>query len=182
MRAPAILLSLLILVPTLVVAAEGGVNEESSLVGTDIDGISHEIITTGGVPFDISVRLSEEAGQNGTTVDWVTQICINSGVCHPPASQPLEKDESGNWTGTVIPDESATYLNWRFVLNYEDESKSIIPESGWGWKVWSDCWYDNGTWGGISTECQEDDESLPWISVPLLGTSMAMAALMSRRN
>ena len=117
MRAPAILLSLLVLVPTLVVAAEGGVNEESSLVGTDIEGISHEIITREGVPFDISVRLSEEADKNGTTVNWVTQICINSGVCYPPAIQPLEKGESGNWTGTVIPDESATYLNWRFVLN-----------------------------------------------------------------
>ena len=89
MRAPAILLSLLVLVPTLVVAAEGGVNEESSLMGTDIEGISHEIITREGVPFDISVRLSEEADKNGTTVNWVTQICINSGVCYPPAIQPL---------------------------------------------------------------------------------------------
>ena len=182
MRAPAVLISLLVLLPTLVVAAEGGVNEESALGGTDIESISHDISATEGVPFDISVRLSEEADQNGTTVDWVTQICINSGVCYPPASLPLEKDESGNWTGTVIPDESATYLNWRFVLNYEDESKSTIPESGWGWKVWSDCWYDNGTWGGASTQCQEADESLPWIPAPLLATSMAMAALMSRRD
>ena len=182
MRAPAVLISLLVLLPTLVVAAEGGVNEESALGGTDIESINHDIIATEGVPFDISVRLSEEADQNGTTVDWVTQICINSGVCYPPASLPLEKDQSGNWTGTVIPDESATYLNWRFVLNYEDESKSTIPESGWGWKVWSDCWYDNGTWGGPSTQCQEADESLPWISAPLLATSMAMAALMSRRD
>ena len=68
------------------------------------------------------------------------------------------------------------------MLHYEDESEVIVPEAGWGWTIWSDCWYDNGTWGGESTECQEDDESLPWISAPLAVALMAMAALMSRRD
>tara|TARA_Y100001935_G_scaffold199909_1_gene168190 strand:+ start:105 stop:680 length:576 start_codon:yes stop_codon:yes gene_type:complete len=182
MRARITLLAVLLLLSPVALASEGGVNEDSSLEGTDIDSISHETVSKEGVPFEISLRLLEEANQNGTTVDWVTQICVNSGVCYPPATQSLEKDESGNWTGAVIPDESATYLNWRFILHYEDGSKSTIPEAGWGWKVWSDCWYDNGSWGGPSKECQEDDESLPWISAPLLATSIAMAALMSRRD
>ena len=166
----------------MVATAEGGVNEESYLEGTDIDSISHDSISREGVPFEISLQLSEEGDQNVTMVDWVTQICINSGVCYPPATQSLSRTDSGSWLGTVTPDESVTYLNWRFVLHYEDESKVIVPEAGWGWKIWSDCWYDNGTWGGESTDCQEDDESLPWISAPLAVASMAMAALMSRRD
>lgn len=182
MRALTLLVALLLVLPTMVATAEGGVNEEFSLDGTDIDSISHDSISREGVPFEISLQLSEEGDQNVTMVDWVTQICINSGVCYPPATQSLSPTDSGSWLGTVTPDESVTYLNWRFVLHYEDESEVIVPEAGWGWTIWSDCWYDNGTWGGESTECQEDDESLPWISAPLAVASMAMAALMSRRD
>ena len=115
-------------------------------------------------------------------MDWITQICINSGVCYPPESQALTSDDGLLWTGQVIPVQTVTYVNWKFVLHHEDESEITIPESGFGWKVWSDCWWDNGSWGGVSTSCQDDEEGLPGPAAPLVALSLAMAALMARRD
>ena len=57
------------------------------------------------------------------------------------------------------------------------------PDSGFGWKVWSDCWFDNGTWGGPSTDCQEEDGGfLPGFAAPAAVAGLAMAALMARRD
>ena len=85
-------------------------------------------------------------------------------------------------TGQVIPVETVTYVNWKFVLHHEDESETTIPESGFGWKVWSDCWWDNGSWGGVSTSCQDEEEGLPGPVAPLAALSLVMAALMARRD
>ncbi|MBP72808.1 MAG: hypothetical protein CMA70_04410 [Euryarchaeota archaeon] len=188
MRNTSMILVLLLLMPTLTAVAEGGVNEASPLEGTDISilHISPQE-PQANVAYPIWLNLSEEADQNGTIVEWVTQICINSGVCYPPATQSLERDESGNWFGEIIPDDSASYINWRFVLHYEDQSEVTIPETGWGWKVWSSCWYDNGTWGGSTwndngDDCQSDEDGLPGPTAPLAALSLTMAALMARRD
>ena len=188
MRNTSIILVLLLLMPTLTAVAEGGVNEASSLEGTDIATLQIDTQEArANVAFNISLNLSEEADQNGTTVEWITQICINSGVCYPPNTQSLERDESGAWIGEIIPDDSVTYINWRFVLHYEDQSEVSIPETGWGWKVWSSCWYDNGTWGGsawsdLGDDCKPDEDGLLGPTAPLAALSLAMAALMARRD
>ena len=173
------MLVLLLLMPALTVVAEGGVNEQTSLEGTPISSVDSHSEASAGEPFDISVTITQEASENITSVDWITQICINSGVSYPPEAQALTSDDGLLWTGQVIPVQTVTYVNWKFVLHHEDESETTIPESGFGWKVWSDCWWDNGSWGGVSTSCQEDEEGLHGRAVPLAALSLVMAALMA---
>ena len=83
-------------------------------------------------------------------------------------------------------DDHVSYLNWKFVLVSEDGYETNIPESGFGWKLWSNCWYDNSTWGGNSSHCHEEEPieetpMIPNVAAPLTIASIAMAALMSRR-
>tara|TARA_Y100001960_G_C14766063_1_gene877041 strand:+ start:58 stop:606 length:549 start_codon:yes stop_codon:yes gene_type:complete len=163
-------------------AAESGVNEQFALEGTDIDSVEFQSVAPAGESFSISVHLSEEARENGTTVGWITQVCINSGVCYAPETHSLESEDGSIWTGAIVPDETVTYVNWKFVLQHEGESQTDVPETGFGWKVWSDCWHDNGTWGGSSTECQEERGILPGFSVSAAVFSTSMAALMARRD
>ena len=170
------------LMPALTAVADGGVNEQTSLEGTPISSVESHSEASAGEPFDISVTITQEASENITSIDWITQICINSGVCYPPEAQALTSDDGLLWTGQVIPVETVTYVNWKFVLHNEDESETTIPESGFGWKVWSDCWWDNGSWGGVSTSCQGDEEGLPGPAAPLAALSLVMAALMARRD
>ncbi len=164
------------------VAGESGVNEEISLEGTDIESISYQNMASAGSSFHISVQLTEEARENATTVGWITQVCVNSGVCYAPETHSLESEDGGAWYGSIVPDDAVTYVNWKFVLHHEDGSQTDVPVTGFGWKVWSDCWHDNGTWGGSSTECQEEDGILPGFSVSVVLASAAMAALMTKRD
>ena len=121
-------------------------------------------------------------GSNVTSIQWITQICINTGVCYPPEMNDMVPVDNDSYTATVDVDETASYINWKFVLHSEDGSDSTVPDSGFGWKVWSDCWWDNGTWGGSSTDCQEEDEGLPGFAAPAAAAAIAMAALMARRD
>ena len=177
---PLVLVS--ILAASLGAAAESGENEEVALEETDVDSISYQNVASAGEEFSISVRLSEEASGNGTTVEWITQICINSGVCYAPETRSLNSEDGSTWTGGVVPDDAVAYVNWKLVLHHGDGSQTDIPETGFGWKVWSDCWHDNETWGGSSTECRDKDGVLPGFSVSVALASTAMAALMARRD
>ena len=59
---------------------QGGFNEETSVEGTDIISIDYPHQASAGKSFGINVKLTEEAQNNTTTVNWITQICINSGI------------------------------------------------------------------------------------------------------
>jgi len=88
-----------------------------------------------------------------------------------------------SWGGTIVPGETVTYVNWNIEIQWEDGNSTSIPENGFGWKVWSDCWYDNGTWGGDSIDCQEaGSSSIPGFVTPLAIVSISMAALMVWRE
>ena len=121
-------------------------------------------------------------GSNVTSVQWITQICINTGVCYPPEMNDMVAVDNDSYTATVDVNDTATYINWKFTLHSEDGFESTVPETGFGWKVWSDCWWDNGTWGGSTTDCQEEDERLPGFAAPAAAAAIAMAALMARRD
>ena len=126
-------------------------------------------------------------GSNVTSVQWITQICINTGVCYPPETNEMVSVDNDTYTATVDIDDTAAYINWKFVLHSEDGSESTVPETGFGWKVWSDCWYDNGTWGGDSSVgiglCEPEDlDGLPGFAAPIAAAAIAMAALMARRD
>jgi len=115
-------------------------------------------------------------------MQWITQICINSGVCYPPETSDMGSEDGMTYSATVDVNDTATYINWKFVMHSEDGSESTIPETGFGWKVWSDCWWDNMTWGGPSADCQEEDGNLPGFAAPAAAAAIAMAALMARRD
>ena len=92
-------------------------------------------------------------------------------------------DEGDAWGGAIVPEETVTYVNWKIEIEWEDGNTTSIPENGFGWRVWSDCWYENGTWGGVSTECQPDDSSFTTgFATPLAIASMSLAILIIRRE
>jgi len=163
---------------------QSGQNEAASLDGTGIASIQHDQVLQATSGDDFPMSLTLEDGSNVTSVQWITQVCINSGICYPPETSEMLASEDGRvFTAGhgALPDSS--YINWKFVLLHEDGSERHVPEDGFGWKVWSDCWKDNGTWGGSSTECQGEDRGfLPGFVAPLAMTAIAMAALMSRRD
>ena len=66
--------------------------------------------------------------------------------------------------------------------SHDDGSSIDVPEQGFGWKHWSNCWWDNGTWGGTETHCQEEEGGLPGFAAPAAAAAIAMAALMARRD
>jgi hypothetical protein len=143
--------------------------------------------------FEMMVWVENET--NITSVEWVTQVCINTGVCFAPEIHEMAKvDDNGNYSEyryEIDIDNTASYINWKYFLHYQNDSQRDIPAEGFGWKVWSNCWWDNGTWGGSSTHCQEEAESLDfrpsWIwyammVLPVVAVAIAMAALMARRD
>jgi hypothetical protein len=73
-------------------------------------------------------------------------------------------------------------LNWRIDQVDNNDSVTRVPETGFGWKIWSDCWYDGEEWGGNDTSCMtEDDESLPGFILSLTLSSIIIAALIVQR-
>ena len=128
-----------------------------------------------------------EEDSNVTSIEWITQVCINTGVCFAPEVNEMAERDDGSFYFGVSVDETASYINWKFVLHHENGSEATVPETGFGWKVWSNCWWDNGTWGGSSTHCQEEAQEgraslLPGFAAPAAAAAIGMAALMARRD
>ena len=161
-------------------AGESGVNESTAFDDTGIASSQYADVIHENGQFDMSLTLEE--GTNVTSMQWITQICINSGVCYPPETNDMNSEDGLTYSATVDVNDTATYINWKFVMHSEDGSEASVPDTGFGWKVWSDCWWDNMTWGGSSTDCQEEDEGLPGFATPIAAAAIAMAALMARRD
>ena len=179
-----VVLSVLVLAMTSV-WAEGGTNESPALDGTSLVSVVTADAAVANEDFAITVELDAAAASNGTEVGWTTQVCINSGVCYPPETSVLFPDsDSRLWTGSIAVDEEASYVNWRIELYWPEGNDSSVPETGFGWKVWSTCWYDadSGEWGGSDAPCQEEEGGLPGFGATLGAASLAMAAFMSRRD
>ena len=176
-----LVLAVVLLLP--LATAESGVNESVDTEGTAIVSVDTAGVAPSNDEFGITVVLDDEAASNGTSVQWVTQICINTGVCYPPETSDLTADSGGkSWIGSVLMLDDSSYVNWRVELVWPDGDIQKVPDSGFGWKVWSDCWWDNGTWGGTSTHCQEEEGGLPGFAAPAAAAAIAMAALMARRD
>jgi len=183
MRQLLVLLTVAMLALSVSAAGESGVNESTSTEGTQIAYINHASLVQEGGVFDMYVTVN--SGSNVTSIQWITQICINSGVCYPPEINDMEAVDNDTYTATVDIDHTASYINWKYILHSEDDSQASVPESGFGWKVWSDCWYDNETWGGPSTDCQGVEgvgSLLPGFAAPAAAAAIGMAALMARRD
>ena len=165
--------------------AEGGANESAALDGTSLVSVVTADAAAANEDFAIIVELEADASSNGTEVGWTTQVCINSGVCYPPETVVLSPDSDGRlWTGSITVDDEASYVNWRIELYWPEGNNSSVPDTGFGWKVWSTCWYDVGSeqWGGSDAPCQEEEGALPGFGAALGAASLAMAAFMARRD
>jgi hypothetical protein len=176
--------------------AEGGANESTALDGTSLVSVETADTAAANQEFAITVELDTAASSNGTQVGWTTQICINSGVCYAPETVTLSPDSDGRlWTGSIAMDDESSYVNWRIELEWPDGNTSSVPETGFGWKVWSTCWYDvdSEQWGGeaaLDDGCAgeplggelEEEGWLPGFGGALAAASMAMAAFMARRD
>ena len=121
-------------------------NRTIDVEGTPIVSITAPEISTDGVDFVINVTLSSDAAENGTTVEWTVQQCINSGVCNPPEKFTMSGTDA-NWIGTITPVETHSYINYDVILTYPTGEDEKFPEGGFseGGKVWSDCWVSEKT-------------------------------------
>tara|TARA_Y100001960_G_scaffold311242_1_gene371617 strand:- start:405 stop:953 length:549 start_codon:yes stop_codon:yes gene_type:complete len=163
-------------------ASQGGVNESISLDGTGIKTLDYdEVMRTNNESSDFGVILQMEDGSNISNIRWVTQVCINTGVCYPPEESQMNRDSDGLFESHLDTESGYSYINWKFIIEMENGSESHVPDVGFGWRVWSDCWFDNGTWGGSETSCKGGDSALSGFTIPLAMASTAMAALMTRR-
>ena len=83
MRALVVLLLIFIFSP--VSGEQGGTNEYADLSETAI--LSLEFPETVNVTLEdggtMEMKVLVDSSWNVTSISWVTQICINSGVCHP---------------------------------------------------------------------------------------------------
>ena len=180
----ALLLVCLVSLP--VSAFQGGENESISLDGTGIETLYYDEVmrTSNGTSdyADFSISLKLEDDSNVSNIRWITQVCINSGICPPPQESQMDRGDDGSFDSHLDTKPGYSYINWKFIIESENGSESHIPDVGFGWRVWSDCWFDNGTWGGSETYCQEGDSALPGFTVSMVMGSTAMAALMARRD
>ena len=199
MRVVPIMVVLFIL-PT-VMGDGGGINSEHDLTGTPIESLSYPDSFTalseesGNMSMELKIRMDE----NVSSVQWVTQVCVNSGVCYPPIYNEMT-EQNGTWAGDIEIETDASYVNWRFDIHHTNNSSAErIPSLGWGWKIWSTCWFDGDSWGGDDFPIEEgidscltvldngSESSNGLLSVPYGGVMLAIlsigtAALMTRRT
>jgi len=108
-------------------------------------------------------------------------------------------DQNGTWVAGVEIEADASYVNWRFDIQHDNNSTTErIPSLGWGWKIWSTCWFDGDSWGGddfppeigiegcVGVLDDNSESSDGMLSVPYGGAMLAIlslgtAALMPRR-
>ena len=88
----ALLLVCLVSLP--VSASQGGVNESISLEGTSIETLHYdEVMRTSNGTSDFSVILLMDDDSNISNINWITQVCINSGICYPPQEAHMDRGD-----------------------------------------------------------------------------------------
>tara|TARA_B110001452_G_C15214904_1_gene421357 strand:+ start:1166 stop:1753 length:588 start_codon:yes stop_codon:yes gene_type:complete len=162
---------------------EGGVNVEPVVEETIFNSITHTETTHDLEEWDISLTINDDSFNNNTSFSLITQICTNDGVCLAPEEAMLSTDDERTFTTSVITIEDHTYVNWRVKATYADDNDSteMFPSSGF-YKTWSDCWLNDGEWGGDG--CPEsvilvDDEAdgLPALGIMATVGAIALAAV-----
>ncbi|MDP6906119.1 MAG: hypothetical protein QF440_01725 [Candidatus Thalassarchaeaceae archaeon] len=175
----AICIALLLAVP-FATAGNSGVNQTIDVSNTPISSISSPNSSSDGESVTVEVTLHAE---NGTTVQWTVQMCLNTGVCNPPEVLNMENSSSdSHWIGTITPVDDHSYVNYDIILNYADGESEKFPENGFtnGGKIWSDCWTDGDETGG--EKCSEESSGLPAPTLMLTVIVGLSAALIAKRD
>ena len=179
MRAMATIAVIVLLLAPAASASEGGVNEEMDLSGTPISEIQSPSVTSDGEEFEVAIFLDDEASGNGTTVTWVWQVCLNSGVCLQPTPETADYLPDGSWRASMVPVDDHSYVNYRVILNWQDGNETTYPESGFGAKIWSDCWVSGNDSGGSGCG---GEGNLPGFTLIFSAAALSVGALMVRRK
>ena len=181
----AILLAMSLLPISSAAETKGGVNIEPIVEETIFSDINHTETTRDLDQWEITLTLNEDAYSNNTTFTLTTQICINEGVCFAPEKANLSTDDNKTFTSSVTTMDDHTYVNWKIQATYPDDNDTVekFPASGY-YKTWSDCWYNDGEWGGDGcpdTVGEKDSDGLPAVGV-LFTAGIVMLAAISRRS
>ena len=127
-RLRALLLVCLVSLP--VSASQGGVNESISLEGTSIEMLHYNEVmrTSNGTSdsADYSVILLMDDDSNISNIRWITQVCINSGICYPPQETHMDRGDDGEFVGKLDTEPGYSYINWKFIIETENGSESNI--------------------------------------------------------
>lgn len=178
-----VILSLMLVNTTSAADVEGGVNVEPVIEETIFNALSHTEITHDLENWEVTMTLNDAAYNNNTTFALITQICNNEGVCLPPEEATLSTVDNRTFTSAVTTIVDHTYVNWRVKATYSDDNDSteMFPSSGF-YKTWSDCWLEDGEWGGDG--CPEsailvdgDSDGLPALGIMATFTAIALAAV-----
>ncbi len=180
-----IALALLTLPSALGAAIEGGqdVNPE----GDDIPFLvlERDSPSVDKVKWSLTIEMSQEAYENGTTFDLITQVCTNDGVCDPPVIMEAAVNDRVH-SISITPPSDHTYVNWRVKATDSEGNNTNYPHGDW-FKTWSSCWYNDGNWGGVNAlddGCDVNEEDTPGFtavaSIAALG--LAMIAISRRES
>ncbi|MBT4066993.1 MAG: hypothetical protein HOE76_07240 [Euryarchaeota archaeon] len=178
-----VILSLMLVNTTSAADVEGGVNVEPVIEETIFNALSHTEITHDLENWEVTMTLNDAAYNNNTTFALITQICNNEGVCLPPEEATLSTVDNRTFTSAVTTIVDHTYVNWRVKATYnsDNDSTEMFPSSGF-YKTWSDCWLEDGEWGGDG--CPEsailvdgDSDGLPALGIMATFTAIALAAV-----
>ena len=153
-----IICSLPITSPVSASGDEGGVNVDPVVEQTIFQAINHTDVTTDLGNWEITVTLNNDAFNNNTTLDLITQICNNDGICWPPEYAVITSEDNRTFTSSVTTIENHAYVNWKFEATYSDDNgiTEMFPSSGF-YKTWSDCWINDGEWGGYGCTDSDND-------------------------
>ena len=157
-------------------AGEGGVNVEPNVDETIFSEITHTETTTDLGDWEIILTLSDDAISNNTTFELTTQMCTNEGICLSPTVAEVSTADGKIFTSTVTTIEDHSYVNWRIKATYPDDNNSTekFPSKGF-YKTWSDCWYNDGEWGGDNCP---DDKSSDEAFLPAVGLFSTVVTVM----
>ena len=157
---------------------EGGVNVEPTIEDTIFSDITHTETTTDLEEWEITLTLNDDAFNNNTTFELTTQMCNNDGICLAPTVAEVSSTDGKIFTSAVTTIDDHSYVNWRVIATYTDDNDSteMFPTKGF-YKTWSDCWFNDGEWGGDGCEDSEEDSVLPAIGVIMTTTAITIAAI-----
>ena len=176
------LIVLLLLVPTSLGAAEGGVdvnpdeNDPFTVIARDSPSVDKE-------KWSLTIEMTQEAYDNGTTFELVTQICTNDGICDPPVTMNADINQRLH-SISLTPPNDHTYVNWRVKATDSEGNKTNYPQGDW-FKTWSSCYYNEGVWGGtdsLDDGCSSDGETTPGISIIATVAMVFIAGLIITRQ
>ena len=188
-----ILISLALITPASAADVEGGVNVEPVIEETIFESLNHTVNTSDLDDWNITMTLNDAAYNNSTTFTLKTQICNNEGVCFAPSFATILTDDNKTFTSGVTTIEDHSYVNWRVTATYADDNTTEkFPASGF-YKTWSDCWYNDGVWGGDgcpepeiedpdekkeeAKEEKEDSDGMPALGIIATAGAIAIAAI-----